>query len=247
MLPSFIFQIDEIGENVNALAHHDEYGNWKPSTDAGANQNLYPRVGTSGRHWFCNGQRIREISQRPAGAQLYKSYSAYYVGGVGFWFLQGDARTFQPSNVFHKLQFGYYNNLDFSSYLTNAGQYSTLRCQPHDRRWAHMLLPTIYHSDTPTTNPDYGGVVGELPIFLALMAFSTSREELPSILPHMFTGGSWAPTHQWQRDRIDRRGIVVTVYTCPADYPPNAPQGYTGSTDMDLYNMEMGILGKYFY
>jgi hypothetical protein len=157
-------------------------------------------VGTSGRYWLCNGQQIEEIGECPAGSQLYKTYSVYYVGGVGFWILQGDARNPPPCNVFHKLQFDYYDSVGYTSYLTNVGQYSTLRLQPQDRRWADMLLPNIYHSSTPTTSQQYGGVVGELPIFLALMAFSTSRGELPGVLPYMFRSGAWVPTHQWLRD-----------------------------------------------
>ncbi|KAJ4377567.1 hypothetical protein N0V83_000392 [Neocucurbitaria cava] len=197
MSPPYIFQIDEIAEHPEAFSDTDGHGNWKPSTDRNSNYTL-GGGGVTGKQWFCNTQRIFEIPQRPANAQPYKTFSVYYVGGVGFYVLKGDARSPPDDDVFHKLQFNYYNNHDFSSYLTDAGQYHTLRLQPQDQRWAHMLLPNIYHSDQTAPSQQYGGIIGELPIFLALMAFTTSRNYLPSVLPHTFTGGAWVQSHQWQ-------------------------------------------------
>ncbi|CAO2647419.1 Nn.00g083410.m01.CDS01 [Neocucurbitaria sp. VM-36] len=245
MSPPYIFQIDEIGEYPDAIFHTDGHGNWKPSTDRNANYTI--TKGVTGRHWFCNSQQINEIQQRPQNAQHYKTFSLYYVGGVGFYVLKGDARNPPDDDVFHKLQFAYHNNQDYSSYLTDAGQHPTLRLQPQDQRWAHLVLPNIYHSHQIAPSQQYGGLVGELPIFLGLMAFTTSRDHLPGVLPHTFTGGSWVISHQWQMQRIDRRGVVVKVYTCPADFPVNRPASWTGSSTTDLYNYEMGYLGKYFY
>lgn len=253
MSTPFFFQVDEIGESTAAYSHYDLSGTWVPSTDPGANVNIPAGVGTSrhvsGRQWFFNRQII-EVPQRPPNALLYKTYSVYYVGGAGFYILRGDARNPPNDDVFHKLQFGRLhndNNDDFSSYLTNAGQYCTLRVQPRDPRWARMLLPTIYHSHQPTSSADYGGLIGELPIFLALMAFTTSRELVSSVLPHMFIGGSWVQEHPWQMQQMDRRGLVVSVYTCPPGYLATPQQTWVMSTQQDLQNYEAGVYGKYFY
>jgi hypothetical protein len=182
-----------------------------PSTDPGANITFTASLGVSGKQWFCNRERIYEVTQRPPGALHYKTFSTYYIGGVGFSVLRGDARWPQNGDTWHPLQFAYYDDKTYSSFLTNAGQSQTLRLQPQDRRWADLILPNTNHTSTPATRQDWGGVVGELPIFLALLAFSTSREYLPNVLPRTFIKGVWSPTHDWQMDRklnLSRRSEV---------------------------------------
>jgi hypothetical protein len=166
--------------------------------EQGANIDFTPGVGASGKLWFCDGLRIYEVNQRPPETQLYKTYSVYYIGGVGFSVLKGDARKPPIEETWHPLQFAFHKDASFSSYLTNAGQAQTIRFQPQDRRWADLLLPSVNHSADTATSPAYGGLVGELPLFLALMAFSTSREYLPSVLPYALANGSWVPTHFWK-------------------------------------------------
>jgi hypothetical protein len=166
-------------------------------------------VGVSGKQWFCDSERIFEVTSRPHEAQLYKTYSVYYIGGVGFSILSGDARKAPDDDDWHPLQFAYYNEEDYSSYLTNAGQAQTLRLQPQDRNWANLLLPTTNHTHTPSTHVNYGGVVGELPIFLALLAFTTSREYLPNVLPRLFIDGAWVTSHSWQMSSTSKASHLV--------------------------------------
>jgi hypothetical protein len=66
-----------------------------------------------------------------------------------------------------------------------------LRVQRRDQAWPRLLLPDIYHTPTLTPHQQYGGLTGELPIFLALIAFSTSRDWLPNVLPTVFQNGAW--------------------------------------------------------
>jgi hypothetical protein len=54
-----------------------------------------------------------------------------------------------------------------------------------------MLLPDIYHAPARTQDQNYGGLTGELPILLALIALSMPPSYLPQILPNMFAGGAW--------------------------------------------------------
>jgi hypothetical protein len=128
---------------------------------------------------------------------VYKQFSMYYAEGSGFWVLRGDGRTPPPDDDWHKLRF---DDNRGSSYLTNAGQLSTLHVQPSTGQWASQLLPDIYHSRTPATREQPGGLTGELPIFLGLMAFTTTRENLQGVLPYTFSGGRWT-THTWQAPR----------------------------------------------
>lgn len=152
----------------------------------------------------CNGQQIGWLTQQPAGSQVYKKYSMYYADGLGFWVLRGDARSPQNGDDWHRLCFDSYDANRCTSYLTNAGQLSTLRVQPpYPQAWATMLLPDIYHSRNPATPHHPGGLVGELPIFLGLMAFTITRDNLASVLPHTFAGGRWN-VHAWQAPRMWR-------------------------------------------
>jgi hypothetical protein len=207
--PAFIFKIDEITENPDAFYNEDFLRSWRPSVDRGANVDFTAGVGVSGKHWLCDGDEIFEISSRPNDAQLYKTYSVYYIGGVGFSILRGDARRPPDDDGWHPLQFMYYNNEDYSSYLTNAGQAQTLRLQPQDHSWANLVLPTINHTHTQSNNVQYGGLTGELPIFLALLAFTTSREYLPNVLPRLFAKGKWVSGHKWQMDSMFKVSYIV--------------------------------------
>lgn len=53
-----------------------------------------------------------------------------------------------------------------------------------------MLLPDVYQDKWEVPAP-YGGLKGELAIFLALIAFSIPVENLQQHLPAMFHGGIW--------------------------------------------------------
>jgi hypothetical protein len=101
----------------------------------------------------------------------------------------------------HPLQFTYNDDGTYSSFLTNAGQGQTLCLQPRDSQWAHLILPTNNHTEEIAPDNSRGGVIGELPIFLALLASTTSRNYLPSVLPHTFSKEGWAPSHAWQMSR----------------------------------------------
>jgi hypothetical protein len=171
--------------------------------------------------------------------------------------MRGDVARPLKGESWQPLRFDHNPN-DYSSFLTNAGQHCMLRVQRRDQAWTQLLLPDIYHTSVLTDHQQYGGLTGELPIFLALMAFSTSREYLPNLLPYMFQGGAWVPhvPHQYKQPRTsscccvvrscadwyigtDHRGVVVTVFTCPGNW-------HGGSTAHDLDQYERGNLGKYF-
>lgn len=195
--PPFLFRIDEIGEDPNAASHVDRMGNWIPCTDPGTNRRI--AGGVSGRFWFCDTQRIYTVPHLPADATLYKRFSVYFGGGYGFWVLRGDATSPPEGENWHPLRFEH-SDQDYSSFLTNAGDQPILRVQRSDQQWPRMLLPDIYHTPVRTVSQQYGGLTGELPIFLALIAFSTSREWLPNVLPTVFTGGAWG-VHDYQLPR----------------------------------------------
>lgn len=186
---SYIFRIDEIEEAVDAPVAVESRIDWIPSMSR--NANLPVGGGASGIWWYCNGTQIYSIpsSQAPAESQRYKTYSAFYAGGFGFWVLDSDATNSRSEAGWQPLRF-YHDRIDFSSYLTNVSEHNTLVCQRRDQTWPRMLLPDIYHGNETPYQP-YGALKGELGIFLALVAFSMRKEYMVQYVPHMFSNGSW--------------------------------------------------------
>lgn len=248
--PPYFFRIVEIEQTEEAPEKVDSRGNWEPNTVPGANRAI--GGGVSGNYYYCDKQRILQVSQLPPGTQHYKTFSVYFAGGQGFWVLRGNAINPPESENWHPLRFDHHPT-DYSSFLTNAGDQPTLRAQRTDQEWPKMLLPDIYHTPTRTPYQQYGGLTGELPLLLALVAFSTSREWLPNVLPTVFVDGAWK-VHEYQlpskirykiycaaltSEGTNRRGVIVSVYTCPQNYAG-------GSTADELEQYEHGNLGKYF-
>ena len=126
----------------------------------------------------------------------------YYCEGFGFWVLRGDATNPYDSSrgdAWHSLNFDYEDV--FSTYLTNAGQECSINWTRPDQRWPRMLLPDVYHNPQKrTVTRQYGGLRGDLPIFLGLVAFSMPRNHLIQLLPQMLQGGIWG-YHRYPHER----------------------------------------------
>lgn len=239
MSPPFLFEISEFVEAGDAPMNVNLQGNWIPSTVEGANVAL--GRGVSGYVWYCNGQQIYQIPQLPQGALHYSTYSMYYSTGHGFWVLRGDATQAQDWESWHPLRFEW-DSQNYSSYLTNAGQQNSLRTQRASQLWPRMLLPDIYHTESMTGHQSYGGLRGELPILLGLIAHMTTRENLAEWIPRMFQGGAWMEYDQYVLPirRTNQRGVRVTVYTVPTSWSANG-------TANDLTQYENGAFGNYYH
>jgi hypothetical protein len=245
----FIFRIEEIGEHPNGPVVINNKGFWVPSTSPG---HIRVGGGVSGEIWLCDFQGIQPLNlPLPSGANLYAVTSAYYCAGYGFWALMGDA-TQPDEECWRPLTFDH-DYSDYSSYLSNAGSMQTLRCQRPDQLWPKMLLPGIYQVPPTPTNSAYGGMKGDLALFLALIAFSLSKEHLQQYLISMLIGGKWQ-VHGLPHGRkftvhlantlnllmihtqgTHQRGVVVYVYTYPG-----------GFSQDDLRQYEDGVYGHYY-
>lgn len=142
--------------------------------------------------WLCNGWQIKRLDDNKLlrHAKPYKTYSAYYRHGSGFQILRDNAVTNpREDEVWLPLSFEH-DKTDYSSYLTNVGYEPSLHCHRSDQKWMKMLLPDVYHGSWPVPAP-YGGLKGELAIFLALIAFSIPVDSLQNYLPAMFQSGKW--------------------------------------------------------
>ncbi|OAG04774.1 uncharacterized protein CC84DRAFT_1218200 [Paraphaeosphaeria sporulosa] len=241
MSPNFIFRIDEIRESLQTAASYDRYGIWNPSTDSGGNERMNGH-GATGMWWYCNGQNIQRLNVNapPHGSSHFQTFSVFYCDGFGFWVLRGDATSPPAAEAWHPLSFDW-DEHDYSAYLTNAGYQRTLRVQRNDQMWPRMLLPTTNQVPPVTTSQRYGGLKGDLAIFLALIALSMDRPYVPHVLPQMFAREAWT-IHQHPHGRLNQRGVVVYVYTVPASWDPTGK-----STAKELKNYQDGVHGKYYY
>lgn len=176
---------------------NDNRASWVPSLER---EDI--TVIASRTFWFCDGDRLYESgeSHPPKDSVFYSTWSMFFVGGYGFWVMRGDAKNPSPGETWQPLTFDYDINDNYSSILTNVGQHGTLCCRPERRGWPDMLLPDIYHG-ARTADERYGGLKGELGIFLGLIAFSIKRVDLTRMLPLMFRHSRW----QLHDQLIDRK------------------------------------------
>lgn len=241
MSPPYIFRIDEISQNPRAPSLATNYGHWIPSTQPGVNVPV--GGGASGAWWICNGQSIQPAPDNalPYGSRPYQTFSVFYSDGFGFWIMRGDAIRPNQEEAWKPLCFDHDEN-DWSSYLTNAGPHQTLRFVRNGQMWPYMLLPNVYHCRPAPASQTYGGLTGDLAIFLGLMALSMDQLYVSQHLPARFTGGAWKE-HRLTHGRVHQRGVVVYIYTCPTSWAAT----YGSSTAKDLHDYEKGVHEKYFH
>lgn len=248
--PPFLFEIREI--KPHGSLRFDKYGRWKPGLKEGDNT---PADGV--KHTFlCNGETIQPYEGRISplyGFCHFDTFSTYYAEGHGYWIFKGDAldpvpdRDRDTGETWHPLKFSYPTDLGFlddkSTFLTNAGGQNALCAQREDQQWPAILLPNTYHAQTQNATSPHGGLQGQLAIFLGLMALSVKPEWVGSAFPIMFVGGAWRTLPDgWHIHWKHKRGIVVSVYTCPPALDP----ARRGSTEAHLKSLQLGQYGKYF-
>jgi hypothetical protein len=186
---SYLFRINELRESGTRLPAQDFTGQWIPTDERDAN--IIVAAGATSITWLCDGLQIRILNDGNLlkRAKPYKTYSAYYCYGRGFLILRDNATTTKREEGWLPLSFDH-DKTDYSSYLTNARFEPSLHCHRSDQKWLKMLLPDVYHDSREVPAP-YGGLKGELAIFLALIAFSIPVEDLQTYLPAMFQSGKW--------------------------------------------------------
>lgn len=203
----YLFRIDEIVPSPNAPPRYDKHGMWNPPLELGASERRFG-VGATGVWWYCRGQQIQRIVQQtpPPGSSHFQTCSVYFCEGFGFRVLRGDATQPAANEAWRPLSFGH-DHVDYSSYLTNAGSERTLRYQRFGQIWPQMLFPVNNQVTAAQTSSRYGGLKGDLSIFLALIAFSMGSQHLMYMLPHMLSKGAWA-VHQHQHGRKLNKSAV---------------------------------------
>ncbi|WPH03922.1 Hypothetical protein R9X50_00680500 [Acrodontium crateriforme] len=124
-----------------------------------------------------------------------------------------------------------------SSYATHRGEQTTLQCHRANQMWARQLIPNVYlappNRQPPAEMPLNCPLLGDLPIIIALIAFSVPPNQVHLYLANCFReqyhGHNVARGTGW----TDRRGMVVSVFCQP---------GTRGA----LRQVECGQLGVFF-
>lgn len=88
---------------------------------------------------------------------------------------------------------------DYTSYVTCAGENHRLFLQKETQTWARKLFPARYHAPPDRTisanqadqYPDWGGLIGDLPLLIALIAFSVRENEVGTAVQHCLYGNPW--------------------------------------------------------
>ncbi|KAF2497147.1 hypothetical protein BU16DRAFT_350522 [Lophium mytilinum] len=261
MAPTFLVRVDVMRPQPAGFGQSvDSYGRWTPPKAFGGN--ISAGGGTSGLYYYCDGQRIVQSAwpTNPPPTH-FKTYSVYFQEN-DFYVANGDATRSQvgdgkapqseteedseeedeekPKPPFiidgwFRMSFTYCQN--YVSHVCYDGEQRKLCFQHAQQDWVRMLFPPAYHADIlsqPGTH--YGGLTGDLPLFLALIMFSVQENLGHWALTSLFQGGSWTP-HTQPHGRGDRRGMVVSVWA----WPP------TTTTPTHLAQLENGVFGKFFY
>ncbi|KAK6431822.1 hypothetical protein LTR95_012011 [Oleoguttula sp. CCFEE 5521] len=127
------------------------------------------------------------------------------------------------------------------SYVTYDGAQEKLLYQRNDQQWARKLFPDRYSQmgeRSIGTDPQLGGLVGDLPILLGLVALSVDPRGMQDRIPAIVRGPPWVLPHD--QDRTvgwdEKRGVLVEVWA-RSDDPESVPA---------LKRYEQGGSGKFF-
>ena len=175
--------------------------------------------------FYHNGQTTTPVASLPQGTEEYGTYSVYHDESV-FWTVDYDACKERVQNgreedsgdeanndqsdsedeeederdTWSPLKFKQVDNNECfrMSFAGRRLEHRRLRAQRPDQLWATQLLPDGYQArpEDNTQNPRCGGLVGDLPLLLALMTMSVPYQHIASCLPQMIvnlpnTRGSW--------------------------------------------------------
>ncbi|KAK5112294.1 hypothetical protein LTR85_011566 [Meristemomyces frigidus] len=248
--PSWYFTIQIMHPRPGLGPRHGRYGRWNPPKAHGDNVKWIPTGSTmpytlSFRH---DGQATTLANQLPEGIEHYQTYSIYHDEAV-FWTVDYDACRVAVADgdedssdeseesdgeterdTWAPLTFGAVENNEhpYMSFAGRRQEHRRLLTQRPDQLWAEQLLPNRYQAsqETRTRDQRYGGLVGDLPLLVGLMAMAVPANRMSALLPNMIgnlpnVANSWRVYPPTQVPRqvgwIDKRGLVVSVYYDPEE------------------------------
>lgn len=186
----------------NTQQRQDNHGTWLPPR---RNNQLLRAAGCpAGQYFYFNGVTKRSTLYvpppgyvLPPGAEVYKECSVY-VNRAKFWTVSYDATrqaVLEGPNCqdWHEIAF-HYSGQTWTSYVDHAGEHERLLVQRPNQIWVNQLLPDRYHAAQSIADeyPQFGGMVGDLPLILALIAFSMAPQYVSSTMERCVHGHAWA-------------------------------------------------------
>ncbi|TKA71289.1 hypothetical protein B0A55_07590 [Friedmanniomyces simplex] len=220
--PEYYFTLAVMAPHPRAIPRVAPDDRWKPPKIRGNN-----RKGPATMYHH-NGQITAPVDALPGSSQIYKQYSIYHDHAY-IWAVPFDASL-------HKE-------------LPQSRSYAGLHLESqhlHIRRstqtWPDQILPDPYRATRLTHSESHGGLNGELPLLIGLMALALPSTfvltGLPSCIDNpwrVYPISEIARGAGWQH----RRGLVVTVYFDPTPTTPTP----TLTPRQVLQNYERGANG----
>ncbi|KAF2754732.1 hypothetical protein EJ05DRAFT_131743 [Pseudovirgaria hyperparasitica] len=234
MAPSYYFWIRGMREAPDHRPNTDSRGHWTPPRPSGGNISS----GEDSLVFYCDGVSLK-TDGLPRDAMEYKTFSIYYHSGY-FWIVNYDAIDHQvgdgldsywgtpirtmsiarhdgPETSWQIMTFEH-DETTCASTATYGSAHNRLRGRRLHQRWVEKLLPAGHlPRDYDVLPPDYyGGMNGDLPLILGLLAFSVHANQVNWYFAHHFERGYFNTTHEVSEGcRYNGRGMVVKVWTSP--------------------------------
>ncbi|OQO14102.1 hypothetical protein B0A48_00978 [Cryoendolithus antarcticus] len=242
MAVDFYFRIIGIEADTENIRIVD--GGWRPPRAQGKNKyKLWPS-GWQDHALFHHGNGITTRLQQASLAPPLDKYGtcSMYVANGSIWVVNCDATQKaihdgedndtpdRGRTHHHEYSTRDWSHVQFNTVSTQIDPTRTMSCvtydgeqekliyQHYDQEWAKKLFPDRYSrmgDRAVERGPRLGGLVGELPILLGLVALSVDPRGMQERIPNIVQGPPWVlpdglgRTVGWD----DRRGVLVEVWT----------------------------------
>lgn len=185
--------MDEVRENPDIRPEY-YLSRWLPPRQL---SQRIPENPTGPTYWY-DGWRIARYTM-PVETDSHRTFTIYLDESHSFWIVPFDAtRHSVVANQYDWRELSFCHNDSYtpnSTYACYGGEYPQLCSQRRSQLWPPVLFPLRYHVPYEQIKPDdelqYGGLIGELPILLALIAFSVPSTEVNDILPQCIGQVPW--------------------------------------------------------
>lgn len=242
-------------------------GQWSPPKAQGNNtlqpDPQHPRRRLT-RVFQHDGAQTTELSQLPRGVEHHKTFSVYYCSGM-IWAVPYDATATYVGNGkdgndtersdsdesdndndgeelhedWAELSFNRISRQNAWSFAGLGQPSQRLLAHHPSQLWSQYFLPDRYTSSNPMPDRNVSGMVGELPLLIALAALSQPWQQWRNLIPRtIVNGGQQGPGWQVSQQQrtlalhgqqcrfspsipprnvltatgTDQRGVVVRVY-----------------------------------
>ena len=79
---------------------------------------------------------------------------------------------------------------DYASYAGRRLEKRRIRVSRRNQIWEQQILTDCYTAQEPASDSRFGGLVGELPLLIGLMALAVPEAQVPTMLPQVL-GNPW--------------------------------------------------------